>query len=128
MSRETQRKGDIGLTHAIAFFTKEELDVSIPVTESAPYDLIVDCLDGLKRVQVRYTTGKQVGLRRIHSNSKGYVVKKTKENVYDWLFVVWNKDGVFEEHLIKECLSNRTTINLSESTKYGRLAESGLLR
>lgn len=125
MSRETQRKGDIGLTHAIAFFTKEGLDVSIPITESAPYDLIIDTLEGLKRVQVRYTTGKQVGLRRIHSNSTGYVVKKTKENVYDWLFVVWNNCGVFEEHLIKQCLSNRTTINVSDKTQYGRLAESG---
>lgn len=104
--RETQRKGDIAVSQAIATFTKMGFDVSIPFTESAAYDLVVDTNEGLKRVQVRYTSNGEVDLRRIHSNSKGYVVKKTKLNAYDWLYVLNGE----KEYLIKECLSDRRSI------------------
>jgi len=78
----------------------------LPITESASYDLIVDCDEGLKRVQIRYTSCHrgQVDLRRIHSNGTGYVVKKTKPNAYDWLYVL-NERG--EEFLLKKCLHAR---------------------
>lgn len=105
--RTTQRKGDIAVSQAIARFTAMGWDVLLPVTESASYDLIVDTDDGLKRVQVRYCGVREVALRRIHSNSKGYVVKKTKVNAYDWLYVLKNTG---EEYLIKKCLANRNSI------------------
>lgn len=105
--RETQRKGDIAVSQAIARFTKMGLDVALPITESASYDLIIDTPKGLKRIQVRYTGTKEVDLRRIHSNSKGYVVKKSKDNAYDWLYVLKNNG---DEYLIKKCLSNRRAI------------------
>lgn len=105
--RTTQRKGDIAVSNAIARLTKMGCDVAIPLTESASYDLIVDTKDGLKRVQVRYTSADEVALRRIHSNSKGYVIKKTKPNAYDWLYV-FKSTG--EEYLIKKCLANRNSI------------------
>jgi hypothetical protein len=102
--RTTQRKGDIAVSQAIASFTKLGYDISIPVTESAAYDLIVDTPDGLKRVQVRYSSIREVDLRRIHSNSTGYVIKKTKENAYDWLYVLKNTG---EEYLLQDCLHTR---------------------
>lgn len=105
--RTTQRKGDIAVAQAIARFTRMGYDVALPMTESASYDLIVDTDEGLKRVQVRYSGVKEVALRRIHSNSQGYVVKKTKDNAYDWLYVFKNT-GV--EYLIRQCLVGRTTI------------------
>ncbi len=105
--RTTQRKGDIAVSQAIATFTKMGFDVALPITESAAYDMIVDTPEGLKRVQVRYTSGKEVDLRRIHSNSAGYVVKKSKENAYDWLFVLKNTG---EEYLLKACLYGRRSI------------------
>jgi len=74
--RHTQKKGDTAVAQAIASFTKAGYDVSLPLTESAAYDLIVDTGRDLKRVQVRYTSSHQVDLRRIHSNSQGYVVKR----------------------------------------------------
>ena len=105
--RTTQRKGDIALSQAIATFTKFGYDVSLPVTESAAYDLIVDVKNVLYRVQVKYTSGKEIDLRNIHSNSKGYVVKKVTEKAYDWLYV-YSSDGL--EYLKKECLSGRRSI------------------
>ncbi len=107
--RVTQRKGDIAVAHSIAVFTKMDYDVLLPLTESAAYDLVVDADGELKRVQVRYTSGTEVDLRRIHSNSAGYVVKKTKQKAYDWLFVYNDKDP----YLLKECLHERRSVSLS---------------
>lgn len=107
MMRTTQRKGDVAVAQAIARFTKMGCDVALPLTESASYDLIVDSAEGLKRVQVRYSSVKEIALRRIHSNSKGYVVKKTVANAYDWLYVFKNTG---EEYLIKRCLADRNSI------------------
>jgi hypothetical protein len=112
--RTTQRKGDIAVTRAILTFTEMGFDVALPITESAAYDILVDDGDAVHRVQVRYSTGIVVELRRVHSNSKGYVVKKTKPKVYDWLFVYSPPNG---QYLIKECLSNRRSINLNDSFK-----------
>lgn len=105
--RTTQHKGDIAVSRAITRFTIMGYDVALPFTESAAYDLIVDTGKDLVRVQVRYSSVREVALRRIHSNSKGYVIKKTKENAYDWLYI-FKSTG--EEYLIKECLSNRNSI------------------
>ena len=110
--RDTQKKGDFAVAQAIATFTKMGHDVLIPLTESAAYDLAID-FDGLvKRIQVRFTSTNEVDLRRIHSNSTGYVVKKAKDNSYDWLYILHNNGN---EYLIKQCLSNRRSIKPAEN-------------
>ncbi len=105
--RTTQRKGDIAVAQSIATFTRMGYDLALPITESAAYDLLVDKDETIYRVQVRYNSGKDVELRRIHSNSQGYVIKKTKQNAYDWLYVL-TSDG--REYLIPECLDGRRSI------------------
>ena len=105
--RHTQKKGDSAVAQAIATFTKLGYDVLIPLTESAPYDLVIDEGRKLQRIQVKYCSGKDVDLRRVHSNAQGYVVKKTKENAYDWLYILKNTG---EEYLIKQCISDRRSI------------------
>ena len=82
-------------------------DVLLPLTESVEYDLVVDTGNDLKRVQIKYSSGSEVDLRRVHSNSKGYVVKKSKENSYDWLYILNNKG---EEYLLRLCLYGRRSI------------------
>lgn len=109
--RHTQRKGDTAVAQAIATFTKLGYDVSIPLTESASYDLLIDTNKDLKRIQVRYSSTGEADLRRIHSNSAGYVIKKAKENAYDWLYILKNTG---EEYLIKKCLSGRRSIKPTE--------------
>jgi len=79
--RTTQRKGDIAVAQAVATFTKLGCDVSIPFTESAAYDLVVDDGQALRRVQCKYCgeARSQVDLRQIHSNSTGYIVRLVPE-------------------------------------------------
>jgi PD-(D/E)XK endonuclease len=102
-------------------------DVSIPLTESAAYDVVVDNGSQLFRVQCKFAGGhrRQVSLRSIHSNSSGYVVKKTVAGSYDWLYVL---DGSDCEYLIKECLAGRNSVTLRDAHKLGAVAESGLLQ
>lgn len=99
-------------------------DVAIPLTESAAYDLIVDHGGGLARVQCKFVSSnrRQVDLRRIHSNSTGYVVKRALENSYDWLFVV---DAHGAEYLIKSCFAGRRSVTLRDVDRFGAVAESG---
>jgi PD-(D/E)XK endonuclease len=122
--RTTQRKGDIATSRAIATFTAMGYDVSIPLTESAPYDLVVDDGAGLARVQCKYANDRrrQVDLRRIHSNSSGYVVKRTVEGSYDWLYVL---DGTGAEYLIKECFAERRSVTLRDTDRVRPVEESG---
>jgi hypothetical protein len=84
-------------------------------------------MDQLARVQCKFANDRrrQVDLRRIHSNSSGYVVKRTTEGSYDWLYVL---DGRGSEFLIKECLAQRRAVTLREADKLGAVAESGLLQ
>jgi PD-(D/E)XK endonuclease len=114
LMRITQRKGDIAVAQAVATFTKLGYEVALPLTESAAYDLIIDTMEVIKRVQVRFTSEKDVELRRIHSNSRGYVIKKTKKNAYDWLYVL-RADG--NEFLIKECLDSRRSVRPKETDR-----------
>jgi len=120
--RTTQRKGDMATTRAIATFTAMGFDVSIPVTESAAYDLVVDDGARLQRVQCKFSSGRDVDLRRIHSNSGGYVVKRVLENAYDWLYVL-RPDG--SEYLVKECLSGRRAVTVTKKHHLEATAESG---
>jgi PD-(D/E)XK endonuclease len=122
--RTTQRKGDIATARAIATFTKMGFDVSIPLTESAAYDLVVDDGEALRRVQCKYcgAARAQVDLRQIHSNSRGYVVKLTPAGAYDWLYIL-AADG--SEYLIKESLHERRSITIRSAYQLGAVAESG---
>jgi PD-(D/E)XK endonuclease len=119
--RTTQRKGDIATTRAIATFTTMGFDVSIPVTESAAYDLIVDDGSALRRVQCKYcgSARGQVDLRRIHTNSAGYVVKLVPRDAYDWLYALCH-DG--REYLVRECLHGRRSVTLGSAYLLGGLA------
>jgi len=86
----TQEKGDIAKAKAISTFTNLGYYVAILLTESASYDLIVEKNGICKRVQVKYSGGKksEFRMRKIHSNSKGYVIKFQTENEYDWAYIL----------------------------------------
>ena len=57
----TKKQGDIGLGQAIGYFTSLGFTVSVPLTDSQEYDLIVDNGFSLNRVQVKRCTYKRKG-------------------------------------------------------------------
>lgn len=69
---KTQYKGDVGSAVVLAELTKKGYTVSIPFTESARYDLIVDKAGTLYKVQVKCKTPKSDRLEvPLCSNSEG---------------------------------------------------------
>jgi hypothetical protein len=95
MNRVTQKKGDLALAKAIVYFTELGYEILLPMTESAEYDLVVDTGEELKKIQVKYCSGTSVDLRKIHSNSQGYVVNRYTAKSFDWLYVYSPSRGEF---------------------------------
>lgn len=90
----SKKKGDVGLGSAIAYFTSTGICVSVPLTDSQDYDLVVEVDGNLKKVQVKYTNSKDGGafvvpLRVQGGNSKiNFVSKRGDELVYDFLYAL----------------------------------------
>ena len=121
--RSTQRKGDRATAQAIASFTALGYDVSIPLTESAAYDLVIDDGRTLRRVQCKFASGREVDLRRIHSNSRGYVVKPVSPSAYDWLYVL-RADG--REFLLRRCYAGRRSVSPTDDDHLAARASDAL--
>ena len=89
----TRLQGDAGLGIAIAYFSRIGAKVGIPLTDSQPYDLMVDDGYQLARVQVRTTTVREgrsyvVGLKTVGGNKTQIITKVFDPKAYEWLFVV----------------------------------------
>ena len=118
----SKKQGDIGMCYAIAYFSKISYTVSIPITDSQDYDLIID--NGtLLKVQVKTTRCKdsrgiyQVALKTCGGNRSGYTIKKINENSSDLLFVLDNDSNMYL--LPKQNIHSNTTLLLGkEMEKY----------
>ena len=118
----SKKQGDIGMCYAIAYFSKMGYTVSIPITDSQDYDLIID--NGtLLKVQVKTTRCKdsrgiyQVALKTCGGNRSGYTIKKFSENSSDLLFVLDNDGNMYL--LPKQNIHSNTTLLLGkEMEKY----------
>ena len=86
-----RKQGDAGMGMAIAWFTNNEYTVNIPLTDSQPYDLVVeDQTDGsLHRVSVKTTTRDncEVSLRTQGGNKSQMVVRHFDSSSVELLFV-----------------------------------------
>jgi hypothetical protein len=102
---ENLRRSSIGI--AIDWFLARGHCVSIPIEHAAPYDLVVECDEGMKRVQIKTTSHRDsrgnwiVATHRMiydptasavtgHRRRRGY-----KENEVDWFFVVTAERTLF---------------------------------
>jgi len=54
----SKSKGNIGETRFIYEFTKRGIQVSLPIGDNAPYDLIIDFNNKLYKVQIKYSDCK----------------------------------------------------------------------
>jgi hypothetical protein len=90
-----RKQGNAGLGIAIAYLSRIGVEVAIPLTDTQPYDLIVEDGDHcLHRVQVKTTTQRDrsgaflVPLRTTGCNTKAVVRRNFDSSDYEWLFVV----------------------------------------
>lgn len=110
----TKEQSNVGLGQAIAYFTGVGYAVSIPLTESQRYDLVVD--DGVKLYRVEVKTTKQLNSQLCLVTSGGNqswtgAVKRISEDECDLVFcysLVTSSGYLFPV----EVLAGRSTINL----------------
>ena len=123
----TKQQGDIGVAKAIYIYTVLGYTVSIPNTDNAKYDLIVEKNGKLNRVQVKTTSFKtkygiyQAMLKTSGGNQSwnGEVGKIYKENV-DLVFIL-SEDGIAYE-FPSEILDGSSTVNLGKDKEQFRVA------
>lgn len=120
----TKEKGNKGIAHAIAYFTEIGGKVSIPITDSQHYDLIVD-LDGkLQTVQVKWSAGNSIYLRSISGTTRKQY-SSVQASAVDLLFAVANN----QFYLIPVTeLTARSQIRLPDKWKVGRVEMSLLAK
>lgn len=99
--KNTKKQGDAGLGIAIGWFSENGYTVSVPLTDSQDYDLIVDKDDVLQRVQVKTTTYQRKGVYQVSMTIKGGnrsgigKIKKFVHTTIDLLFVVTSERDIY---------------------------------
>lgn len=97
-AKNSKVQGDIGLSSAIKTFSMLGATISVPLTDSQDYDLIVDIDGKINRVQVKTTSFKQNNNYSVHLTVQGGnrswngVRKKLKEDAVELLYVL-TSDG-----------------------------------
>lgn len=91
----SKKQGDVGMCYAIAYYSRLGWTVSMPITDSQDYDLLVENTDNnILKVQVktsRYLTEGgtyQVSLKTCGGNKSGQTIKKMDKNYIDLVFVL----------------------------------------
>lgn len=100
-SINTKKQGDIGLGIAIGWFSEKGYTVSIPLTDSQDYDLVVDINNVLNRVQVKTTNYKRKGNFCVSLTVKGGNrsatgrIKKLDKDLVDLFWILTNERTVY---------------------------------
>jgi len=101
MPINSSRKGTIGLGQAIAYFTSQNYIVSLPISDSQSYDLIID-KDKPERVEVKTTFATRQ--RKTTNSYQVQICRKRHKKTYlfnpnniDWMFIF---TGAGERYLI----------------------------
>lgn len=118
-----KEKGDTAAAHAITYFMTNGYEVSLPIGDKRPYDMIAE-LDGvLYRVQVKYAGLYQqekkykAALRTMGGNQSYYTAKKYSADDFDLLFVYVGNGRKF---LIPwNHLENRNSLSI-EASKFAK--------
>ncbi len=114
----SKQKGNAGIGAAIAYFTKNNYNVLIPLTDSQDYDIVVDMDGFLYKVQVKYTASKApsgafiIPLRSISGSSR-QTYKTILDSDIDYLFA-YTIEG--SSYLIPKIdITNTNTINITDT-------------
>jgi hypothetical protein len=131
-SKNSKKQGDVGLSVALAWFAAQGATVSVPLTDSQDYDLVIERYAVLERVQVRTTRFRArqhyVVNLRVNGGNRSGVGKSRKVDAlaYDQLFVL-AADGQMYLFPKAALTSNWLTLNdvVRERFGVGRLEGLG---
>lgn len=109
----SKKQGDIGVGQAIAYYTSIGWTVSIPLTDSQDYDLIVDDGSGPQRVQVKTSKNESFALRTLGGNQSWSGVAKYFDTSRIERLFLYNLGGIMYD-LPTSSVTQRTYIKPSE--------------
>lgn len=110
------KQGDVGLTGAMFWFSKNGYNISLPITDTQAYDLLVEKNGVIHRVQVKTTKFKDkssnfsVVLKTSGRRASGNVWKLFDNTASDILFIV-TAEGVFY-NIPSPMIKSKCAINL----------------
>lgn len=84
--KNPNKKGTVGVGHAISYFTRNGFVVSIPLNDTQPYDLVVEIEGVLKKVQIKTTTSDTIALRTMGGNRSINVIKMFDHSESDYVY------------------------------------------
>ena len=120
--KNTKKQGDAGMGIAIGWFTNNGYNISIPLTDSQDYDLVVEVNGELKKVQVKTTSYKtKYGTYSVSVSVKGGnrsgtgKIKKFDWKSVDYLFIATNNGDKYIIPTFENIPKN--SINLGEQYK-----------
>lgn len=99
--KNTRCQGDVGLAEAIAWFTRNNYTVCVPISDSQRYDLIVEKDSIMKRVEVKTTYFVNphgnfvVALKTCGGNRSGQKIKYLDKNEVDILFILTEENSKY---------------------------------
>ncbi len=115
-------QGNLGLGRAIYEIQKRGGLISLPITENQKYDLVVELMGELKKVQIKTTGFKKpsgnyaVNLKTSGGNQSFNKATLREYGDYDYLFVLCSND---ECYMIPE-IAFKTKNQLALSAKYDK--------
>ncbi len=118
----SKKQGDVGMGAAIAYFCKCGYTVSIPITDSQDYDLIVDIDNKLCRVQCKTTYYKsEYGIYKANLRVIGGVggkrIKHFDNTKVEYIFILCESNDMYL--IPANDMNNANCINLGKLyTKY----------
>ena len=113
-----KKQGDIGMCYAMVYYSKLGWTISIPITDSQDYDIIVDNGVNLLKVQIKTTTQVTkygiacVNLRTNGGNKSGTSTKNFDKNTCDLVFVMTSNSEFYS--IPRNEIEATTSINLGE--------------
>ena len=117
------KQGNIGVSYAIAYYSSLGYTISIPLTDTQDYDLVVDNGEKLLRVQVKTTISKsknsnnyQLNLRVTGGNRSGIGKNKLfSENHCDLVFAMTENLEFYS--IPRDKITSNTSISLGDKWK-----------
>jgi len=119
---KSKEKGDVALGQAIAYYTKNKVEVLLPLGDKKPYDFVIDKDDHLFKVQVKYTSckneyGNFVSQLRVQGGNQSYHTSYSyKEGDFD-IYVVYTAEGYLYEIPYDKIKNNKASVTLGEKYK-----------
>jgi uncharacterized protein GlcG (DUF336 family) len=107
-------QGAVGLSYAIAYFSKERYNVSVPLVDNQGYDLVVEKDDQFSRVQVKTTGCLSYGsyvvqIKSVRSNKTENKIHHFDNTKSDLMFVLTGSGDVYvipsKEITVKNCIT-----------------------